>query len=213
VPTLVTAGERFDIRASLSDGRNLLSGVKLRTRVFAPRASVDDYVRKYRSEISRIKIPRTSPDGKLDAARLDLARLVILRDRMKQKSGEDILARAVYNLALSEVMLKRNGVRGLESALSPIERGTVALGGGGTAPGEVSSVVRVGAAGSVAHGSAFDPRLVQRPRQAGRLSGRFGLTKVPGSYSVQITATGFSPSCNSRFVRHDLLSVAVAERR
>jgi hypothetical protein len=60
--------------------------------------------------------------------------------------------------------------------------------------------------------AVIDPRLVLRPRQVGVLTGRYARTKVPGSYSVTVTATGFSPTCNTRFVRKDFASVAVVDK-
>jgi hypothetical protein len=35
---------------------------------------------------------------------------------------------------------------------------------------------------------------------------------IPGSYSVVVTATGFSPTCGTRFVRHDTASVVVDQK-
>ena len=61
-------------------------------------------------------------------------------------------------------------------------------------------------------GGVIDPRRVQRPRMVGVQSGRFTETKIPGSYTIQVTASGFSPACNSRFMRHNLLSVASVQR-
>jgi hypothetical protein len=60
--------------------------------------------------------------------------------------------------------------------------------------------------------AVIDPRLVLRPKQIGVLTGRYTQTKVPGSYSVTVTATGFSPTCNTRFVRKDFASVAVVDK-
>ena len=213
-PTLVAVSQPIEIFASVADGRSLLDGIKIRTRVSAPRASIDNYIRKYGSQISRIKIPSAlRSDGKPDKERLQLARLVLLRDKLKQKTGEDILASVVHDVTLGEAALKRNGLRGVEEALSLVGRDLASVGAGGTAVVNVGNVVGGVSGGSVGYGTVLDPRLVQRPRQAGLLSGRFGDTKVPGSYTVQITAAGFSPACKSRFVLHDLLSVVVDKKR
>jgi len=211
VPTCVTVGEPIDIRAGVTDGRGLLDGIKIRTRVSAPRASVVDYIRKYGSQISRIKIPSVlRTDGKPDKMRLQLARLVLLRDKLKQKTGEDILAPSVHDVALGAVTLKRNELRGGDAPLSLAGGGVVSAGTGATAGANLGIPFTGRSGGSVGQGTVIDPRLVQRPRQVGLLSGRFGKSKVPGSYSVQVIAAGFSPACNSRFVRHDMLSVVVA---
>ena len=214
VPTLIAVGEPIDIRASVTDRRILLDGVKIRTRVSAPPASVDEYLRKYANQISGIKIPPAlRADGKPDKARLQLTRLVLLRNKLRQETGEDILASVVHNVALGEATFKPNALRGMEGISSRVARDLVSGGTGGTAVLNAGNALGSGPGGIMGLGTVFDPRLVQRPRQVGVLSGRFGETKVPGSYSVQVTATGFSPACNSRFVRHDLLSVLVAEKR
>jgi hypothetical protein len=209
-PTLIAVGQPIDIKASVTDGRTLLDGVRVRTRISAPRASVDDYIRKYGDQLARIRIPaELHADGKPDKARQQLAQLVLLRDNLKAKTGEDILAPAVRDIVLGEATVKTRAVRGTETT-SPRGGQDVALGAGALAAGNV--LAGGGPGRSIAYGTVLDPRLVQRPRHAGVLSGQFVDTKVPGSYTVQVTATGFSPACNSRFVRHDLLSIAVAQK-
>jgi hypothetical protein len=204
-------GQPIDIRARVTDGRGLLDGFKIRTRVSVPRASVDKYIRKYGSQISNIKIPQAlKTDGKPDKVRLQIARLVLLRDKLKQKTGEDILASVVHKVAMGEATLKHNGLRGMEAVTSVVLPDLVSPSIGSMAASNVGKVGG-GPIASIGRGTLIDPRLVQRPRQAGMLSGRFGATKVPGSYMVKVTATGFSPGCNTRFVRHDLRSLVVSE--
>ena len=212
-PKLVTVGQAIDLRARVTIGRGLLDGVKVRTRVSAPRASVDDYIRKYSRQISRIKIPSAlRGDSKLDKARLQVARLVLLRDNLKQKTGKDILASVSHDVTLGEATLKRNELREANEALTLVGGDLVSVRAGSMAAVNMGNVVGGGLGLSVGYGTVLDPRLVQRPRQVGLLSGRFDKTRVPGSYTVQITATGFSPACKSRFVRHDLLSVVLTPK-
>jgi hypothetical protein len=81
--------------------------------------------------------------------------------------------------------------------------GSTVVGGG---PGVATAVNP----GSIA---VIDPRLVLRPKQVGVLTGRYTRTKTPGSYSVTVTAAGFSSTCQTRFVRKDFASVAVVDKR
>jgi len=185
-------GQPIDIRASVTHRRGPLDGVKVRTRVSAPRAAIDDYLRKYGAQLSRIRIPPDlRADGKPDKARLQVAQLVLLRDSIRQQSGEDILAPVVHDVVLGEASPRPRGPRGVEDARS-------------------SSAVATG--GPVGGGILVDPRQVQRPRAVGMQKGRFVDTKIAGSYTVRVTAAGFSPACNSRFTRHSLLSVVAAQR-
>jgi hypothetical protein len=149
--------------------------------VSAPRASVDDYIRKYGRQISHIKIPSALlTDGKPDKVRHQLARLVLLRDTLKQKNGQDILASVVHDIALGGATLKRNELRGAEVAPSLVERGMIYVGAGGTTVFNVGNAVVSGSGGSGGLGTVLDPRLVQSPRQAGLLSeDELAVTDIP----------------------------------
>lgn len=214
LPTLVVPGDSIDIRASVTNGRTLLAGVRMRTSVSALPATMEDYIRKYVRQLSRIKIPKAfSSDGKPDKIRLQIARLVLLRDQTRQKTGKDILAPVVHDVAMGGAILRPGILHGVGGVLSRIDSGVSLVKPEGAAVLGIGNVIGDITRGSVGNGTMLDPRLVQRPRQTGVLSGRFGRTKIPGSYTVKVVATGVSPSCNSRFVRHDLLSVVVAEKR
>ena len=141
-PTIVAVGQPIDIRASVTHRRGPLDGVRIRTRVSAPRASIDDYLRKYGPELSRIRIPPAlRADGKPDKARLQVAQLVLLRDSIRQQTGEDILAPVVRDVVLGEATLKPRGPRGVEDTRSS----------GGPGSG-------VATGGSVGGGIVVDPR-------------------------------------------------------
>jgi Mg-chelatase subunit ChlD len=215
-PGLVAAGQPIEIRASLTDGRELLDGVRIRTRLSAPAASAGDYLRKYGDRLREIRIPRALlADGDPDEPRLNLARLVLLRDKLRKATGEDILAPVVRNVALGETILRPDTIPGLENLVSGGGRlgGFGGFGGsGGSVAATGGSLLATGSLRAAIHGGVLDPRLVQRPRRAGVLSGKFGDTKIPGSYTMRVTASGFSPRCNSRFVRHDMVSAVVTER-
>lgn len=220
VPTLVGVGDVIGVKTSVRDRRGAIDGVKVKTAVAAPVASSTDLISKYRSRLSRIKLPRDFlADGQLDKARANLAQLVLLRDALMADTGEDILAPRIDDLAL--------GATTLMPARSALE-GTTVVGGNGM-PGIVVGAGTTGGGTGVSTGTivggatsativdaglirVIDKRLVLRPKQIGVLTGRYGKTKIPGSYSVTVTATGFSPTCNTRFVRKDFASVAVVDK-
>ena len=206
VPTLVRVGDVINVKTSVGDHRGGLDGVKVRTAVAAPVASSADLIDKYRERLSRIKLPRDFlADGKPDKARAHLAQLVLLRDELVADAGDDILAPRIDDLALGATTLKPPRLAqfgGMRSGLAGGLEGSTVVGG------------RAGGATVVNPGriAVIDPRLVLRPRQVGVLTGRYARTKIPGSYSVTVTATGFSPTCNTRFVRKDLASIAVVDK-
>ncbi|MEV4512327.1 S8 family serine peptidase [Dactylosporangium sp. NPDC049525] len=215
VPTLVRVGDVIGVRASVGDPRGGINGVKVRATVAAPAASNADLIDRFRDRLADIKLPRAFlADGKPDQARAQLAQLVLLRDQLVADAGDDILAPRIDPLALGATTLKPTRPTRSGAVRAP-EASTVVVVGGGTGQGGV--VVGTGTGGR-AGGSVIvnpgrigviDPRLVLRPKQAGVLTGRYARTEIPGSYSVAVTATGFSPTCNTRFVRMDLASVAV----
>ncbi|HVM06405.1 MAG TPA: S8 family serine peptidase [Acidimicrobiales bacterium] len=229
VPTLVRVGDVIGVKTSVGDRRGGIDGAKVRAAVAAPVASSADLIDKYRGRLSRIKLPRDFvADGKPDKARMHLAQLVLLRDQLVAAKGDDILAPRIDELALGATTLKPTRLpkfAATPSGLAPrLEASTVA--GGGRIPGPVvggggsgastGTPIGGGAGGATGVGpgrvAVIDPRLVLRPRQVGVLTGRYARTKVPGSYSVTVTATGFSPTCNTRFVRKDFASVAVVDK-
>jgi hypothetical protein len=222
VPTLVRVGDVIGVKTSIGDRRGGIDGVKVRTTVAAPVASSADLIDKYRDKLSRIKLPRKFlADGKPDSARVHLAKLVLLRDELVAEEGHDILAPRIDDLALGATTLKptRLGRFGAPRSglVGGLEGSTVAVGvqgvvvGGGNIGGSTGTAVgaTVVNPGSIA---VIDPRLVLRPKQVGVLTGRYARTEIPGSYSVTVTATGFSPTCNTRFVRKDFASVAVVDK-
>jgi hypothetical protein len=218
VPTFVRVGEVIGVKTSLGDGRGGIDGVKVSATVAAPAASNADLIDKYGDKLSRIQLPRGFlADGKPDKARAQLAQLVLLRNKLVAETGDDILAPRIDKLALDATTLK--ATRPARSAATPsgLAGGleTATLVGGAAAPRIVVGGGRSVGAAVVNPGrsAVIDPRLVLRPKQVGVLAGSYGRTKIPGSYSVAVTATGFSPTCNSRFVRKDLASIAVVDKR
>ena len=229
VPTLVGVGDVIGVKTSVGDRRGGIYGVKVRTTVAAPVASSADLIDKYRDRLSRIKLPRDFlADGKPDKARAQLAKLVLLRDELVADKGHDILAPRIDDLALGATTLKPTRLARFGATRSGVAgglEGSTVVGGGGV-PGVVvgggSTGGSTGTAGGGGAGGAtvvnpgriavIDPRRVLRPKQVGVLTGRYARTKIPGSYSVTVTATGFSPTCNTRFVRKDFASVAVVDK-
>lgn len=229
VPTLVRVGDVIGVTASVGDHRGGIDGVKVRATVAAPVASGADLIDKYRRRLSRLRLPRDfHADGKPDKARTQLARLVLLRDKLLADTGDDILAPRIDDLALGAATLRRTRLAQFgttQSGLAGGLEGSTVVGGGGAAGATVGVGSTGGSTGAVVGGGAagativnpvriavIDPRLVLRPKQVGVLTGRYARTKIPGSYSVTVTATGFSPTCNTRFVRKDFASVAVLDK-
>jgi subtilisin family serine protease len=229
VPTLVRVGDVIGVKTSVGDRRGGIDSVKVRTTVAAPVASSADLIDKYRDRLSRIKLPRDFlADGKPDKARAHLAKLVLLRDELVADKGHDILAPRMDDLALGATTLKPTRLArfgATRSGLADGLEGSTVVGGGGvpgvvvgggSTGGSTGTAVRGGAGGATVVNpgriAVIDPRLVLRPKQVGVLTGRYARTKIPGSYSVTVMATGFSPTCNTRFVRKDFASVAVVDK-
>jgi subtilisin family serine protease len=227
VPTVVHVGDVIGVKTSVGDRRGGIDGVKVKATVAAPVASTADLIAKYRGKLSRLKLPRDFlADGNPDKARAHLAQLVLLRDKLLADSGDDILAPRVDDLVLGATALKPARLAQFGAARFGLAGGpegsTAAVPGGvGVVPGRGSTGGTSGSVGGGAGGATIvssgsvaviDRRHVLRPKQVGVLTGRYARTKIPGSYSVNVTATGFSPTCNTRFVRKDLASVAVIDK-
>lgn len=195
VPTLVSRGQPIDATAVVSDRRGPLNGVKVRASVSVPRAPVADLVKQYQKRFSRLAIDKAvARDVGRDEPRLRLMQLVMLRDKLVAAAGEDILAPVIHDLTLNS----QTGV--------PVH----------DRPERTDAVVNNGTGDTAAGpglGRLLDLRNIQRPLQPGVSRGIFGKTAIPGSYTVRLTATGFSPTCGTRFVRQDMASLFVGDRR
>ncbi len=190
-PVFVGAGQPIDVKAVVSDAKGPLSRVKARATVTTP-PPYSDLLRKYADQLRGVKLPDVA-DGKPDKQRLALTRLVLLRNELLAQTGEDILASRVVGMPIGH----GSGRFGVRDA--------AALRGLGV-PGSLSASVTSGV-------GMLDPRIVARPWIPGVAAGRFTDTRLPGSYSVAVTAAGFSPACGTRFVRKDLVSVVVGDRK
>ncbi len=189
-PVFVGIGQPIDVKAVVSDAKGPLSRVKARGTVTTP-PPYSDLLRKYAEQLRGVRLPDVA-DGKPDKQRLALTRLVLLRNELLAKTGEDILASPVAGMPIGHGS-GRFGVRD-----AAVLRG---LG----VPGSVTPTHASGL-------GMLDPRIVARPWISGVAAGRFTDTRLPGSYSVAVTAAGFSPACGTRFVRKDLVSVVVGQR-
>lgn len=208
-PHFVGVGQPIGVRAVVRDGKEPLSGVKVRTTVTPPppyKILLDRFAKQLRG----VRLPDVV-DGRPQRLRDDLTRLSLLRDQLRAKEGEDILAASPVSVPMDAS--GRLGARELLGPLDPRTRllvhNTVARPRPSTDPLVVTPAVRPGLRDL---GWLLDPRVVARPRLDGASTGRFGDTKQSGSYTVQVTAAGFSPACDTRFVRKDLVSVVVGKR-
>ncbi|WP_256840721.1 S8 family serine peptidase [Ornithinimicrobium cryptoxanthini] len=220
-PHFVGVGQPIGVLAVVRDGKEPLSGVKVRTTVTPPppyKVLLDKFARQLRA----VRLPDVV-DGRPHRLRDDLTRLSLLRDELLAKKGEDILASSQVSVPMDAS--GRLGARELVGPLDPRARITfpgddlrafnrnvhhvVAAPGLSTGPLVVTPAVSPRLRDL---GWLLDPRVVARPRLDGGSTGRFGDTKQSGSYTVQVTAAGFSPACGTRFVRKDLVSVVVGKR-
>ncbi|UZN02777.1 S8 family serine peptidase [Cellulomonas sp. S1-8] len=201
LPTRMVVGDTLSMRTTIGDRLGGIDGTKVAARIAAPVATSADLLDKHRDRLSAVKLPRDFlADGTPDTPRAHLAQLVLLRDQLRAANGEDILARRVDQLVLGATTreptgLSRGGATGRSNG--------AAVNGGRTRTAGVVSPGRV---------TIVDPRLVQRPKQVGVLTGSYAQTAVAGSYSVAVTASGFSPICGTRFVRKGFASVAVLDK-
>jgi hypothetical protein len=184
-----SVGQPLDLRAGMQHGREPVIGVKFAATVARPRRSVDDLLHAYADQLRRISLADDVKDGAPDRTRRSLAKLVLLRDRLRAETGDDILAPLVTRLNMStpadrfpsdvpmllsrprDVVLAQGGATGI----------------GGSAP---TIAAEKAPALAAATGGVLDMRDVRRPRQHGVAVGRFTATKVPGTYTIAVTASG-----------------------
>ncbi|MDO5734844.1 MAG: S8 family serine peptidase [Propionibacteriaceae bacterium] len=206
VPTLLRVGDSLGVRATVGDLRGGVDGIKARTSITSPFAPPAAYIDRYRDKLMDMKLPRSfHSDGKPSKDHELLARLVLLRDQLMVKTGKDILARRVDALTLGETTLRSTRQDRFDTLRWERQGFLKDVASGGRMGG--TTIMNPG------HVAVIDPRVVLHPKRAGTLKGDYRETKIPGSYSVAVTAVGFSPSCKTRFVRKEFASVAVIDKR
>jgi hypothetical protein len=216
-PYRVPVGTAIDLGVGVLNGKEPIPGVKVSTTVHSPRYPKDQLLDKYADQLRRIKLPDfLQAEADPDRRQLALARLVLLRNQMVAEKGEDLLAPRKSSLRLGSYSSLGKGSNGsLKTAW--------------ITSGSTSRVARTGlvAASSITptvtaarspltnlnlSKRILDPRKVLRPSKPGLTTGRFEDTRIPGSYSFSVRASGYSARCRTRFVRMDMRSVAVLDR-
>ena len=218
-PSRILVGQPLNLRAAVTDKKGAVNGLQVTATALSPAQRVDDLLREYGRQLVTVDLPHTIlKDGEPDDRRLALARLVLLRDQLRKKTGKDILAPRVakvsmgskssYSSALTDLL--RNGSRDIATHALSLGGRTVSA---ATAPPSVRPpVIRNTGDLSNGLGKVLDWRKVVRPVQPGIAVGRVDDTRIPGSYTFRIRAVGYSPVCRTRFVRLDQLSVSVLEK-
>jgi hypothetical protein len=191
-PTFAGLGQKIDVHAVVGDVKGSLTGIKMHARVTQP-APYADLLHRYADKLDGVRMPDVV-DGTPDKRRVAMTKLVLLRNQLLAEGGEDILASPVVGMPMSP-------------------GGRVATGGMGKLGLPHLRLAETNVPSFTRGPMILDPRFVARPRTPGLAVGTFYDTKLPGSYMMAITASGISPSCRSRFVRKDLVSVVVGDRK
>jgi hypothetical protein len=188
-PARVLATLPFNIGAQVFDGKLPIFGFKGDTQVVRPNLSIPGLLAKYKNQLKDINPGK--PAG-ADTLPLDIAKLIVLRNRLLQQQKPDLFAHSTSNVSL------RNATIG---DLQRLRFGHLAT----------PSVLPVGPEGLmraiVTAGTPAGPVLTAAP--SGLLVGQFRDTRQQGSYNVAVTVNGTSPISKTRFVRKDLVSVLV----
>jgi hypothetical protein len=192
-PYKVGVGQPIDLGVTAQDGKGMLHGFAVRGTVAAPRHRLDELVSRYKDQLKEVTIPEpVQRDGRPDKTQLLWTQLTLLRDAMVAEGGEDVLAPSTRRIAFRTATSPRQPVA------SQYSTGPVRY--------PVTAVRRMPVRGGI-----VDLRKVLRPLTTGKVTGQVTETKVPGSYTVGLTASGFSAACGTRFVRKDLVGVLVQE--
>lgn len=209
LPTRTVVGDAISMTTTIADRFGGIDGTKVTATVAAPMTSTPDLIARYKDRLAKVRVPdQLRADGPPDVARAHLAQLALLRDELKAANGQDILAPRVDRVAFGPA--RRDPVRPLRP-VSTLRTPAV----GGVVPGAAVGGRRARVTGAVNPGrvAVVDPRPGQRATQPGVLTGSYAATAVAGSYSLAVTASGYSPVCGTRFVRKSLASIAVLDQQ
>lgn len=209
-PYRIGVGQPIDVGVTARDGKGVLDSFAVKGTVAGPRHRLDELVAMHKDRLRDVKIPEPLlRDGKPDKTQRLWTQLTLLRDAVVAQGGEDILAPSIQRIAFgtgtSGALTKRAW-----TSRSPLAKSLPQPVAGRTSAGpDLRSVGAIHR--TLARGGLVDLRKVLRPLATGKVTGQVTATKVPGSYTLGLTASGFSAACGTRFVRKDLVSVLVQE--
>ena len=145
-----------------------------------------------------------------------------LRDRLLARNGEDIMGHEQSRVHMAAPSSRRLGSL-RDAVLQPPLAVAGTSGGSPAGCGGPTVAAPGGSAPTLGHvrtfdlsglrlGHVIDPSTLVRQRLAGVAVGHLPRTRVTGSVTVELVATGFSAACRSRYVRRALVSAAVVDR-
>lgn len=209
-PRRLTVGQKAAFTAVVTDARRPVSGVRMTAAVSAPSASLRTLVEKHQRQLDRVKVPdELVRDGQLTPDRIDAVKLQLLRDALLASGGHDIMERSLRRVRFGagRPLPPRRSPHGPFDGANAVQAVD--------APAAVSAGLGPGtgiATGSAVRGRVVDLRRVPVPVDRDRQVGRYGAVDVAGSYSIELSAAGFSRICRSRFVRRASASFVAVDR-
>ncbi len=182
IPKVIPVNSPLPIAAQVVCGKDLVTGFRVRTRIIAPSIGVNKLMRKYARQLDVIR-----PDqDRVKDVPLDIVKLSILRAQLLKETGKDILTHAVVNIPMAERSIHALNRMGLAHLIAD--------------PG-----VRPTTTGSWS--DALSPTILSFG--SGIATGLLKKASESGTYNVMVKATGFAPTCRSRFTRLQMASVLV----
>ncbi len=212
VPNRPALGQLATFKAVVTDAGRPIDDVKVVGRTFVPKASLTDLSKRWLKDLDEILVPDALLSKGLSDNHRTALKLQLLRSQSLAAGGVDIMAPVATSLQFTP-----------QTVADTNEHGDVELRKAGRqspkAPTDIeaSSLVRRPVPGlptvrASSIGNVFDWRRTDHRVDRSKLLGTYGKLKIPGSYSVNVTASGFSVRCGTRFVRKDFASFIVSER-
>jgi subtilisin family serine protease len=212
VPSRLVLGQIASFKTVVTDAGQPIDDVKVVGRAFAPNASLTDLSRRWLRDLDEILVPDALLSGSLSDDHRTALKMQFLRSERLAVGGDDIMAPVATSLQFTPQTVTDTNGRGTAELLSERRQVTTVPNIAEANPlvGRHSLGLTTVRAGSLGH--VFDWRRAGHRTDRSKLLGTYGKLKVPGSYSVNVTASGFSTRCRTRFVRKDFASFVVSER-
>lgn len=210
IPSNLSLGQFASFKTAVTASGQPIDDFKVSGKVLVPQSVLTTPSKHWLSDLDPILGPDDLLGKGLSDDQRTALKLLFLRSARLAAGGNDIMAPVALSLRFNPQVVADGDFGSVD--YSKVKRAkttatTAEARALKVAPVLASPIFRTGPIGTV-----FDWRKIGHRVDESKLIATFGKLKVPGSYSVSVTASGFSPRCGTRFVRKDFASFVVSER-
>lgn len=212
VPSRLAPGQLASFGTVVTDAGQPIDDVKVVGRTLAPPVSLATLAGPWLRDLDEVLVPDALLSGGLSDDEHKALKLQLLRSARLAAGGDNIMSPDATSLRYSPQIVADTKGHGTKDPRHTRTQPTAVTEEGAKASPLLGRPVLGSptlSAGST--GKLFDWRRVGHRVDRSKLLGTYGKVRAPGSYSVDVTASGFSARCGTAFVRKEFASFVVVK--